>query len=139
MLVCVTGGRKYGWKFDEENHKVENTIETWFLYDVLEAFRLKYPKMKLMHGGATGADSWAHTWAVNKNVEVKVFKANWDLYDNAAGPVRNAEMVAQKPDIVIAFPGGTGTNNMITQSLKAELKVIQVSPYKKEEFLCLEI
>ena len=139
MLIGVTGGRKYGWMFDEENHEVENTLETWFLYDVLETFREKYPTMELMHGGAKGADSWAHHWAVNKNIKTRVFKAEWNIYGKAAGVIRNTEMVWQKPDIVIAFPGGTGTADMIKQSLKAELKVIQVDPNNIEEFKCLKI
>jgi hypothetical protein len=45
----------------------------------------------------------------------------------AAGPIRNARMLEEgKPDIVIAFPGGRGTANMIEQAHAAGVEVVQV-------------
>ena len=41
--------------------------------------------------------------------------ANWDLYDRAAGPIRNNEIARSKPDFAIFFWDGTsrGTENSI--------------------------
>ena len=40
-----------------------------------------------------------------------------------AGPIRNRWMLALGPDLVIAFPGGQGTANMIAQARKAGVNV----------------
>ena len=40
--------------------------------------------------------------------------AKWKLHGKAAGPIRNQLMLVEhKPDMVLAFPGGKGTANMI--------------------------
>jgi hypothetical protein len=33
-----------------------------------------------------------------------------------------------KPDLVVAFPGGTGTANMVKQARAAGVEVLEVSP-----------
>ena len=43
--------------------------------------------------------------------------AQWTKYGKSAGPIRNAEMLRfGKPQLVVAFPGGDGTENMIGQA-----------------------
>ena len=50
-------------------------------------------------------------------VVVEEFKADWDKFGRAAGPIRNAQMLREgKPDLVVAFPGGRGTANMVAQA-----------------------
>lgn len=59
----------------------------------------------------------------------EAFPADWAAYDRAAGPIRNARMIAEgKPDIVLAFPGGRGTANMVAQARKAGVRVIEIAP-----------
>lgn len=49
-------------------------------------------------------------------------------YNVMAGFIRNKEMLVEgKPDLVIAFPGGNGTDNMIDLADKAGIKVIKVT------------
>lgn len=80
----------------------------------------------LIHGGAVGADSLAGRWAAERGIDLTVFPANWQRHGTAAGPIRNARMLAEgKPDAVIAFPGGRGTANMIAQARKAGVPVWQ--------------
>lgn len=84
--------------------------------------------MDIIHGGARGADRGADEWGVANWVPVHEFKADWDKYGKLAGPIRNKEMLEiGKPDLVIAFPGGKGTSNMVQQAKEAGVEVIEVA------------
>ena len=42
--------------------------------------------------------------------------------------IRNRRMLIEgKPDLVLAFPGGKGTANMVEISRKAGVKVVEIS------------
>lgn len=85
-----------------------------FLFDVI-----------IISGGASGADTLAIDWAVNNWCLFHEYKADWKKYGRAAGLIRNKEMLEkEKPDLVIAFPGGKGTKNMINLARKANVEVI---------------
>ena len=44
-----------------------------------------------------------------------------------AGPERNARMLAEgRPDLVVAFPGGTGTADMVRRAKAAGVRVVEV-------------
>jgi UDP-N-acetylmuramoylalanine-D-glutamate ligase len=58
---------------------------------------------------------------------LEVYPADWKLHGKSAGHIRNQQMLDEsKPDIVIAFPGGRGTANMIKRAKKAGVEVFQV-------------
>jgi UDP-N-acetylmuramoylalanine-D-glutamate ligase len=60
-------------------------------------------------------------------IPVETYEADWDTHGKAAGPIRNKRMLDEgKPDLVVAFPGGRGTANMISQARKAGVEVIEV-------------
>jgi hypothetical protein len=81
----------------------------------------------IIHGGATGADTLAQAYANDRVIPTLVFKADWDKYGRAAGPKRNAAMLKQgKPDLVIAFPGGKGTADMVRRAEAAGVPVRRV-------------
>lgn len=82
----------------------------------------------VIQGGATGADSLAAEWAQNHGVQMYEYAAQWRLYGKRAGPIRNQTMIDYgKPNLVIAFPGGAGTADMVSRARKAEIEVIEVS------------
>lgn len=61
----------------------------------------------VIEGGASGADTIAYVWAKTHNVAYEHFPADWKKYGNAAGPIRNQQMLAEgKPDVVWAFKDG---------------------------------
>jgi hypothetical protein len=67
----------------------------------------------LVHGAATGVDTIAKDYGISRGWEVRDYPAKWSLYGKAAGPIRNRQMLyTEKPDLVIAFPGGKGTRDM---------------------------
>ena len=109
VLVC--GGRNY---------------RDWpRLCQVLDAIRPK--PLVIIHGDANGADQLADKWARLSQVAVRAHPADWTDLGRAAGPIRNQEMLdEEKPDLVIAFPGGRGTADMVRRAREAGVPVREV-------------
>ena len=111
MKILVTGGRNYS-----------NPGIVFAALDYLKP-------CKIVHGGARGADSLASRYANNRHVSYAVYPAIWrdnhGNYNRAAGIQRNMQMLdVEKPDIVLAFPGGKGTRHMITYAQNQGYTVI---------------
>ncbi len=83
----------------------------------------------VIEGGAKGADCDAGLWADALDIEHLRFSAQWDKHGKAAGPIRNRQMLDEgKPDLVLAFPGGKGTANMVKLAREAGLEVREIQP-----------
>lgn len=110
MRILVCGGRDYNdWK----------VIET-----ALEHFK----PTELVHGGCRGVDTIAGNWAKRKGIPVQEFKADWDKFGRAAGPIRNQQMLDEaKPELLLMFPGGVGTRGMANLAREAGVKVTEIS------------
>lgn len=81
----------------------------------------------VIHGAAKGADVMAAEWAIANDIATDTYPAQWDLHGHAAGPIRNKRMLDEgKPDLVLAFPGGRGTENMVQQALAANVLTARV-------------
>jgi hypothetical protein len=115
MRVLVCGGRNYAnWG------RVRNTL------DLLHRTRRNITC--IIHGGAHGADTLADDWADIRDIKSFTYPADWKSHGRAAGPIRNRRMIEEgKPDLVIAFPGGRGTANMVRQAKEAGIEVIEVT------------
>lgn len=113
MKVLVCGGRKF--------------LLHWAVFDALDRLNTKHVFTRLIHGGAAGADSLSGKWAISRNISLTVVRANWLQYGRAAGALRNTEMLKHKPSLVVAFPGGTGTEDMVRKSLRARVPVARIS------------
>ena len=84
----------------------------------------------LIHGDARGADRMAAEVAPS-GVKIEAYPADWEAHGKAAGPIRNQRMLDEgKPDLVLAFPGGTGTADMVrrAQKEKRETKLLTPTP-----------
>ena len=80
----------------------------------------------LMHGAAPGADKLAAKLAgLTPDVEIWRFPAQWTLYGKSAGPLRNQEMLNANPNIVIAMPGGKGTEDMVGRAERRNIRVVR--------------
>jgi hypothetical protein len=113
VLVC--GGRNYS---DMDR-----------LFSVLGAEHAVNPIDDLIHGAAKGADMLAHEWAYRNNVRMHPFLADWETYGRRAGVLRNQRMLDEgRPDLVIAFPGGRGTADMVRRAERAGIHVTQIAP-----------
>lgn len=121
MRVLVCGGRDY----DDRQRE----------FEVLSKLHLERGITAIIHGDATGADTFAVAWIVNRHLEAAdlrrpfrceaiPFPADWKKHGKAAGPIRNQRMLDEgKPDLVLAFPGGKGTADMVNRARKAGVPV----------------
>lgn len=123
MKVVVTGGRNYWGRqnvfnaLNEINHGNRITI--------------------LAHGACTdrdtrefcGADRWANEWGVAnafRKVAIERFPADWSL-GRKAGPIRNRQMLETvEPDLVVAFPGGAGTESCCGIAVEMGIRVKRI-------------
>ena len=113
VLVC--GGRRFS------NQRLLN--------DFLTELDTASPIGTIIHGAARGADSLAGQWAKQNGKQMDVYPADWKSHGRAAGYIRNREMLDKgKPTLVVAFPGGPGTANMVRIATAAGIRVMEVSP-----------
>ncbi len=98
------------------------------LCEVLDAIHQEEgPIATIIEGGANGADNLAQLWAKGRGLEVETFNAKWDKHGKYAGPIRNQEMLDKGvPDLVVAFPGGKGTKDMVTRAQKQGFTVREI-------------
>lgn len=118
IRVLVTGGRDY-----TDRAAVAKTL--WHLGEHF-IFGVEPEQIVLVHGGATGADTLAAEEAMKLGWQVEPHLADWDTHGNAAGPIRNKEMVALGAHYLVAFAGGSGTKNCRRLALAAHIPVIDV-------------
>lgn len=123
MRVLVCGGRDY-----DDKYKLDRVLN-----DLCEIRGLKGPKdefgnwmpagLTIIHGGAKGADSLAEDWAIVNWVQFERYPADWKKFGKGAGHIRNKQMLDTGIDLVVAFPGGRGTANMVDIAKKAGVEV----------------
>ena len=95
---------------------------------------------QVVHGNAGGIDATGKTfgadklgglWASRLAITVTAVPANWRKHGPSAGPIRNQKMLDDfEPELVIAFPGGKGTADMIRRAREAGVEVAEI---KKNE------
>ena len=110
--VCVCGGRDYN-DYDALSQRLDSLKIT-----------------EIIHGACSGADSLAQRYGEERGIPTHSIPANWSKLGRAAGPIRNANLLNLNPDVVVAFPGGKGTNNMIKQAEAKQIKVLRVMNYE---------
>lgn len=115
MRVLVCGGRDFNnyWKLCHEMDLISEEKD----------FDNNQP-ITIISGEARGADTLAKQYAEECGWNYEGYPADWKLHGRGAGPIRNRQMLVEgKPDLVVAFPGGVGTKNMISQAEDANVPV----------------
>lgn len=104
FIVC--GGRNYGDR--EEIARVLTKVpDDWIL----------------VHGAATGVDTLAgEAWPGL----TEPHPADWNQFGAAAGPIRNGQMLTRDVALVVAFPGGAGTRDMVRRAKRANVEVWEI-------------
>lgn len=148
MRVLVCGGRDFGdlaslkhdrthpkWAQKEKEYLfIQAKLSELLLVEPTDDNMMGYPDDLpiIISGAARGADSAGVDWAVVNWLDFIEYPADWSL-GKRAGYVRNKKMLEEgKPDLVIAFPGGRGTENMKSLAREAGVKVIEVA-YSPDE------
>jgi hypothetical protein len=115
VRVLVCGGRDW-----DDPDLVESTLNT------LNGAR--GPFDRLIHGAARGVDRMAGKWARDHGVLEWDFLPEWHRADAPEAEIRNQRMIAEgAPDLVIAFPGGLGTADMVERARDAGIEVIEIA------------
>lgn len=109
MKTIIAGGRNY--YFTQEDIVFLDSIKTQIT--------------EVVCGMASGADTCGKVWAEENGIPVAKFPADWNKFGKSAGFRRNREM-AEYAYSLIAFPGGTGTKNMVETMKKLGKPVIEV-------------
>jgi hypothetical protein len=113
IRVLVCGGRRF------DDYKLIGTT--------LDAIAADLGISCLIEGGSDGADALAMAWARARGIMGEMYPADWANLGRRAGPERNARMLEQgKPDLVVAFPGGAGTADMVRRARAAGVEIMEV-------------
>ncbi len=145
MRILVCGGRNFGHVArtkprGAETPLVQARLEEYnYIQDELSKLTTKFSlnynpndnwlptDITIIAGGATGVDSVAADFAVVNYCQLEKYPADWNKYGKRAGYIRNKQMLDEgRPDLVVAFPGGKGTDMMVDMATKAGIKVIKM-------------
>ena len=92
-----------------------------------DLIRLKGVPGDVVQGGASGADDMAKAWADRHAIGSWTVPADWQKHGRAAGPIRNQAMLDKYAvALVVAFPGGRGTADMVRRSRDAGVDVAEI-------------
>ena len=119
--VIVTGSRKLK---TEHGAIVSNTLDM-----VARMLEVDPTRIKIIHGGADGADELAACWARARGAKLEEHPAEWKRPDGStdygAGPRRNQVMVDRGAILCVAFwDGKTIRSGTLDCRSKAELAMI---------------
>ena len=64
-----------------------------FVNKILDELHNEHKISEIISGGAEGADTLGEGWAIQNHIAIDRFVPNWQVYGNAAGFRRNAQMV----------------------------------------------
>lgn len=112
--VLITGSREW-----TDRKKIEA--------DILALHDLHGDSLVIVHGDCpTGADKMAKEFCLIMDIEQEPHPADWDTYGHAAGPIRNAKMVALGADVCVAYPLGNsrGTRGCMALADAAGIEVL---------------
>jgi hypothetical protein len=125
VTVLVCGGRNYN-----DKQKLYSVLDQ--MHDV--GGPPYYMEItEIVNGAATGADKLSSDWARDRKkhngtaIRLRECPADWNTYGISAGPIRNDHMLkTYKPEVVVAFPGGVGTHNMVSKAQAANVPVVEI-------------
>ena len=91
-------------------------------------FQTCYPfATNIIHGGAAGADEGARMYCRRNGVPTRCFPADWKRFGKRAGILRNRAMLIEgHADVILGFPGGVGTLDMIGRGRRAKIPINQI-------------
>ena len=94
-------------------------------YAMLEGYLDRIDPQLIIHGDAPGADRLANKYALSRDLPMEVYPADWENLGRSAGPRRNIQMLKEgKPTLVVAFPGGKGTEHMANIAARSGVPVL---------------
>lgn len=121
MKLIIAGGRDFK-DYELLNRKVSELLRNPF-----------NPPLEIVSGGQVstnakgeswGADYLGERYAMEHNIPVKSFPADWDKYGISAGPFRNGQMAEYSTDCIVFWDGKSkGSRNMINHARRNKLNL----------------
>ena len=113
MRLLVCGGRDFN-----DPLLLTRTLDRWAKCEIIDC---------VIEGNARGADRMAGFWARKNGIMNLKFTPDWKTHGKTAGVLRNQQMLTEgRPDVVLAFPGGRGTEDMIRRTEAAGIAVCRI-------------
>jgi hypothetical protein len=85
------------------------------------------PISVLIHGWIGPAASVIEHWARENDIPIVRYPPNWELHGKGAETRRNEFMLSDsRPGLVIAFPGGPDTSDLVRRALNKGVAVLAV-------------
>lgn len=113
----------------------------WADFELMQATLSYLPDtdVTIVSGHARGADRLGECLADLRGWGKEIYRAQWSRYGKAAGPLRNIEMLATLPDLVIAFHDNIreskGTRHCIREAQKRGIPVVLIGHRTVQEDL----
>ena len=120
MIKLIIAGKRDFNDYSLLKNQVDNFIQD---------YNLNVEEITIISGGASGADALGEKYAKENNFPCEVFKADWNKYGKAAGPIRNARMAAVATHAIVFWDGiSKGSLSMINEAKfkKLNLRVIYI-------------
>lgn len=93
------------------SHKAVNVP---YVRTVMDGYLFTYGKVMVITGAAKNTDRVIEDWARDREQIYVGIPAEWKVFGKAAGMKRNKEMPELiRPNFIVAFPGGRGTQGMV--------------------------
>lgn len=110
--LIVAGGRD----FNDDSFLADKV--SYAMHDIVRTHGKMF-KFIIVSGNARGADRVGETFAIENDIPLEVYPANWEKHGKSAGYIRNKQM-ADISDGLAAFWDGEskGTKNMIDNIVK---------------------
>jgi hypothetical protein len=124
VIVVITGGRLFTDKAFVWRHMDEQLVALGIT--------------GVVNGRAkSGVDQFVHEWCKDRGIPERPYPADWDTHGDAAGPIRNQEMIDSEPEIerCLVFPGHIGTTDMARRCRKAGIERVFINLYDPMEEL----
>ena len=108
MRVIIAGGRDY--------HNYDTLLEA--------ISECQFDIDTVVSGGAKGVDALGEAYAIQMNLKLNIYNADWEANGRAAGPIRNRKMAENADGLIAIWDGKSkGTKNMIETATKLGLRV----------------
>ena len=121
------------WRFEHESY-LDDLHRLYQFQEVIVGSNLRDK-----NGRRLGADAHAKGWADRVGIDTTVMDGNWIGHGRSGGPRRNRRMLkylellcdedAAHSGLVIAFPGGDGTDNLCRQAQSRGVSVLHYPAY----------
>nr|WP_314074728.1 SLOG family protein [uncultured Roseococcus sp.] len=94
------------------------------VFEALNLLRRERGVAAVLHGEQPGVAGLAAEWAKQSEIPTELFAAHWQEFQSKAPARRNASMIRYgRPDLLVAFPGGGNTIDLIVRAWRRGLPI----------------